>query len=52
MHAFMVSYGFENHARLTKKFGVPEEIISATPEALCARVRHGLGVGDGMESGE
>lgn len=44
MHAFMVSYGFESHARLTGKFGVPEEIISATPEALCARVRHGLGV--------
>lgn len=42
MHVFMVSYGFEGHARLTEKFQVPEEVISRTPEALCARVLHAL----------
>jgi phosphoglycolate phosphatase len=44
MHPFMVSYGFENHERLTRKFGVPEEIISRTPEALCERVCNALGL--------
>ncbi len=42
LHPFMVSYGFEDHARLSAKFGVPEEVISPTSEALCARVRHAL----------
>lgn len=42
MHAFIAAYGFESHARLTGKFGIPEEIISSTPEALAARVRHAL----------
>lgn len=42
MHAFMVSYGFEDHERLTEKFQVPEEVISRTPVAFCARVRHAL----------
>jgi phosphoglycolate phosphatase len=42
LHPFMVSYGFENHDRLTEKFGVPDEVISRTSEALCARVRHAL----------
>ncbi len=42
MHPFMVSYGFEDHQRLTDKFEVPEEIISRTPAELCARVRHAL----------
>lgn len=42
MHPFMVSYGFEDHKRLIKKFGVPEEIISRTPQELCARVSHAL----------
>lgn len=46
MHAFIASYGFENHARLTKKFGIPEEVISATPQALCARIRHALDLPD------
>lgn len=45
MHPFMVSYGFENHVRLTQKFGVPEEVISRTPKELCERVRHTLGLG-------
>lgn len=42
MHPFIVSYGFEDFARLTKKFEVPEDVISRTPEEFCARVRHAL----------
>jgi phosphoglycolate phosphatase len=42
MHPFMVSYGFEDHKRLIKKFDVPEEIISRTPQELCARICHAL----------
>jgi phosphoglycolate phosphatase len=44
MHPFMVSYGFEDFTRLTKKFAVPQEVISRTPEELCARVLHALDV--------
>ncbi|MES3025312.1 MAG: HAD hydrolase-like protein [Pseudomonadota bacterium] len=40
MHPFMVSYGFEDHDRLTQKFDVPDEVISRTPGELCARVRN------------
>ena len=46
MHPFMVSYGFESHKRLTKKFKVPEEIISQTSAELSERVLHGLGLND------
>jgi phosphoglycolate phosphatase len=42
MQPFIVAYGFENLARLTRKFALPEEIISPTPRVLCARVRHAL----------
>ncbi len=42
MHPFMVSYGFEDHARLTGKFEIPAEIISRTPAELCERVSHAL----------
>jgi phosphoglycolate phosphatase len=42
MHPFIVAYGFEDYARLTKKFDIPDEIISRTPEQLCYRVRHAL----------
>ncbi len=44
MHSFMVSYGFEDYTRLTEKFEVPEDLISRTPEALCARVLHALDI--------
>ena len=44
MHPFMVSYGFEDHQRLTEKFGVPDDIISRSPDEVCARIRHGLGI--------
>ncbi|HEX8979998.1 MAG TPA: HAD family hydrolase [Parasulfuritortus sp.] len=39
---FIVSYGFESHARLTSKFAIPEEVIARTPEELSARLRHAL----------
>ena len=42
MHPFMVSYGFEDHDRLTMKFDVPDEIIARTSEELCARVLHAM----------
>jgi phosphoglycolate phosphatase len=42
MHAFIVSYGFESLARLTRKFSIPEEVISETPQEFSARVRHSL----------
>ncbi|OYY92884.1 MAG: haloacid dehalogenase [Hydrogenophilales bacterium 28-61-23] len=42
MHPFIVSYGFENLARLTRKFAIPEEIIAETPIELSLRIRHGL----------
>ncbi len=42
MHPFIVSYGFEDHLRLTQKFEVPEDVISRSPEELCLRVLHAL----------
>lgn len=44
MHPFIVSYGFENHERLARKYEVPEAVISATPEALDARLSNALEV--------
>lgn len=45
MHPFMVSYGFEDHDRLTTKFEIPHELISRTSTELCCRVRHALDLG-------
>ncbi len=42
MHPFMVSYGFEDFDRLTRKIGVPPELISRDPAELRARVAHAL----------
>jgi phosphoglycolate phosphatase len=42
MHPFMVSYGFEDHDRLTIKFDVPHDVISRTSDELCRRIRHAL----------
>ncbi|WP_342450199.1 HAD family hydrolase [Thiorhodococcus minor] len=42
MHPFMVSYGFEDHRHLMEKAGVPEELISDTPQELAARLLHAL----------
>lgn len=53
MHPFIVSYGFENYARLTGKFAIPSVLISPSPASLSARVRHTLdlpaSVGAGVE---
>jgi phosphoglycolate phosphatase len=46
MHPFMVSYGFEDHDRLTTKFDVPHEVISRTSDELCRRIRHALELGE------
>lgn len=49
---FMVSYGFEDFRRLTLKYGVPEVIISRSPEELGARIRHAFDLPDeGVMSG-
>lgn len=42
MVPFVVSYGFEDFKRLTSKFAIPQDIISTTPQELCARIRHSL----------
>lgn len=42
MHPFIASYGFDDHDRLRDDFGIPEEIISRTPEELAERLRHAL----------
>ncbi len=47
MHAFMVSYGFESFDRLTRKIGIPEELISRHPQALKQRILHAFDLLDG-----
>ncbi|GAA4031586.1 HAD family hydrolase [Actimicrobium antarcticum] len=47
LHPFVVSYGFEDHLRLTEKFLVPEEVISRTPADVCDCIRHGLEITSG-----
>ena len=42
MHPFVVSYGFEDNIRLTKKFGVPSEVISTSLEGFTGRLLHAL----------
>jgi phosphoglycolate phosphatase len=42
MRPFIVAYGFESQARLSRKFLIPEEVISPTPADFCACVRHAL----------
>jgi phosphoglycolate phosphatase len=44
MHPFIGSYGFEDYTRLTKKFMVPEDVISRTPEDLSIRLLHALDI--------
>ncbi|MFI4939737.1 MAG: HAD family hydrolase [Burkholderiales bacterium] len=42
MHPLIVSYGFEDLNRLTKKFNVPDEIIARTPEEFIKRMLHAV----------
>lgn len=44
MHPFVVSYGFENSARLTRKFEVPSEVISTSPSEFIGRLAHALNI--------
>lgn len=47
MNPIIASYGFENFDRLTKKFEIPEEIITDRPEALSHRLLHALSIING-----
>ena len=42
MHPFVVAYGFEDNLRLTKNFGVPQEVISTSPHDFTDRLLHAL----------
>ena len=42
MHPYIVSYGFENYARLTDKYEIPPEIIARTPAEMSQRLMHAL----------
>jgi phosphoglycolate phosphatase len=42
MQAQMVSYGFDDHARLVDHCEVPVELIARTPAELALRLRHAL----------
>lgn len=48
MHPFMVSYGFESFERLTRKIGIPEELISRHPGELKQRILHTFDLLDGV----
>ena len=42
LYPFVVSYGFEDHERLIKSFGLPPEIISRSPAEFSERLKHAL----------
>jgi phosphoglycolate phosphatase len=42
MHPFVVAYGSEDRLRLSERFGVPVELISATPEDFSLRLLDAL----------
>lgn len=48
-HPFIVSYGFEDCQRLTKKFGVPREVISTSPAEFVDRLLHALNLSTNEE---
>ena len=41
-YPFVVSYGFEEHARLVERFGIPAELVARTPRELADRIAHAL----------
>jgi phosphoglycolate phosphatase len=49
MHAQIVSYGFEDHGRLSETFGIPTELIARTPADLKYRLGHALDVEQGTQ---
>ena len=42
LYPFVVSYGFEDHARLIDSFEIPEEFVARTPRELVDRIAHAL----------
>ena len=48
MHPFVVAYGFEDSARLNAKFGVPEEVISASPQEFIERLLNALNLSEDL----
>lgn len=50
VYPFVVAYGFEDRERLISRFGVPPEVVSASPEEFAERLLHALDLpaeGDG-----
>jgi len=45
-HPFVVSYGFEDSARLIEKFSIPPEVISRSPKDFTGRLLHALDIND------
>ena len=43
--ALIVSYGFEDHERLTEGLNVPSELVVRTPSEMVARLGHALDLG-------
>ena len=50
MHPLVVSYGFEDSVRLTKKFGVPTEIISTSPGEFSGNLLNALNLSSIVKS--
>ncbi len=42
IYPFVVAYGFEDRERLINDFGVPHELVSASPEEFAERLLHAL----------
>ena len=42
IYPFVVAYGFEDRERLINNFGVPHELVSASPEEFAERLLHAL----------
>jgi len=49
MHPLVVSYGFEDSVRLTKKFGVPTEIISTSPGEFSSNLLNALNLSSNVK---
>jgi phosphoglycolate phosphatase len=42
IYPFVVAYGFEDRERLIRRFAVPQEVVSASPEEFAERLLHAL----------
>jgi len=52
MYPFVVSYGFEDNLRLTKKFKVPNEVISKTPAEFVGKLSNALNLSTELSTQE